>query len=101
MIKSKYNTFWFGFLMFMLCWGFLFFVIGFSQFVFHYKIFGMGMLVDEDALPLCLIGLTDSLFFCLFLCHEANIITIDPIHKIIAFKNIFTRRTDKLSFSEI
>ena len=95
MIKSKYDIFWVGFLTFMLCWCFLFFVISFSQFLFHYKILGMGMLVDKDALPLCLIALTGLLFFCLFLWREANIVTIDTSHKIITFKNIFTRQTEK------
>ena len=60
----------------------------------------MGMLVDKDALPLCLIGLTGLFFFCLFLWREANIITIDTSHKIITFKNIFTRHTDKFLFDQ-
>lgn len=85
----------------MLDWCFLFLVVGFSQYFFHYKILEMGMLVDKDALPLCLIGIIGFSFFCSFLWREANIITIDTIRNIIAFKNIFTRHTDKLSFDGI
>jgi hypothetical protein len=101
MIKSKYDTLWFGFLTYMLCWCLFFFLIGFSQYFLNYKILGIGMRLDINALPLCFIGLTGTFFFCLFLWREANIISIDPLGKIISFKNIFTRRTESFSFSEL